>query len=108
MKEIKENILKAKTIWLLAQEILSTHGYRVDSIDIIETDNEEIKIYHGNGHCFEIKKEYCCEPEEVEYFDYTDYEGYCYTFTEPWDDYTEVGEDKCIELLSEYAELPNQ
>ena len=85
---------------------MGNHGDRVDSMDLIESnhgDDEFIKIYHGKGHCFELEKEYICEPDEVSNFEGVYKDGYCYTFCEPWDGYTEIGLDKAIELLSEYA-----
>ncbi|MFW5847883.1 MAG: hypothetical protein ACOCVF_03105 [bacterium] len=96
--------MKSKDLifWELALNILNTCGERLDSMDLIfysGWDNENIKIYHKNGHCFEITKEYCCEPEEIDQFDNVDKDGYIYIFREPWEDYTRIGIDKAIQLL---------
>ena len=104
MKATRKEVI----IFGLANKILETHGDRVDSMDLIENSingDESIKIYHGKGHCFELKKEYICEPDEVLNFDGVCDDGYCYTFFEPWDGFTETGIDKAIELLNEYAEI---
>lgn len=102
---------KEKIIWDLAQEVLNTHGDRIDSMDIIETDDFDevhIKIYHGKGHCFELEKQVHFDPTEEKMSDYSDIhalqkDGCTYHFDEPWDGYTYVGIDKAIELLKEYA-----
>lgn len=106
--------LKEKLIWDLANEILETHGDRVDSMDIVESNeygDDNIKIYHGEGHCFELEKQTHCEPEEIN--DYNDIhelqkDGCTYHFDEPWDNFTQIGIDKAIKKLEEYAIISNE
>ena len=102
---------KEMVIFKLATEILDTHGDRVASMDLIESDfdnDNQIKIYHGNGHCFELEQQRHCEPDKVDNFDDIhdlQKDGCTYYFNEPWDGYTEIGIDKAIDLLSEYAKI---
>ena len=96
----------AHKIWNVAQKVLNTHGNKIDSMDLIENkfDNDiTITIYHGNGHCFELQKEYICQPEDVNKFENVESDGYCYTFIEPWDEYIIIGKEKALELLKEYT-----
>jgi hypothetical protein len=95
---------KQKLIWDIVSEILSTHGDMVDSIHIIEYkdayDNENRKIYHSDGYCFELSK------EEADVNGFCDVEdSFVYIFFEPWDGFKEAGIDKAIEILNEYASL---
>lgn len=95
---------KEKLIWDIVSEILDTHGDMVDSIHIIEYrdayDNENRKIYHSDGYCFELSKE---KADENEFFGVED--GFVYTLSEPWDGFKKAGIDKAVEILNEYAGL---
>lgn len=110
MKTLKEILPHEVIIYKLAQEIINTHGDRVDSMDLIEDnhgDYEFIKIYHGKGHCFDLTKEYICDIDDVENYENVYKDGYCYTFCEPWDGFTQIGIEKAIKLLNEYAKIEN-
>jgi len=95
---------RERLIWNIVSEILDTHGDEVDGMSIHEyTDaygNDNRKIYHNQGYCFELSKEEASDIEAcIE-------EGFVYTFSEPWDGFQEAGIDKAIEILNEYAGYP--
>lgn len=106
MKRSKEMLC-----FLLVVEILETHGSEVDNISIhesgdgLEGEYDAFKVYNSDGYCFELKKEYACEPDEVSQFEGVDSDGYCYTFCEPWDGFKEAGIDKAISIFQEFARV---
>lgn len=70
--------------------ILETQGDVTDQIHIIETSditNEEYDIYHTDGFCWSISREFD-EPMVT------------YSFCEPYDGFKNLGISKAIELLS--------
>jgi hypothetical protein len=104
---------KEKFIWNIASEILENHGDEVDNISIhshLDCYDERYKIYCSDGYCFELKKEYICEPDDVEDTSVSDLQddGYVYHFTEPWDKFKTAGINKAIELLNIYSKLKNE
>lgn len=103
---------KQQQLWKLAQDILETHDGLVGKLQLCESNDCDvefnIKIYHGNGYCWELQKQVHCEPDEVEDYYVTGLEkdGCLYHFTEPWDGFTETGIDKAVEELSIYTKAP--
>tara|TARA_R110000851_G_scaffold318322_1_gene482130 strand:- start:208 stop:519 length:312 start_codon:yes stop_codon:yes gene_type:complete len=99
---------KEKKIWIIANNILETHGYMVDNISIHDHKDgfdSFIKIYCSDGYCWELKKELIVN-EELGACDshlLADENDWDYQFSEPWDDFKESGIDKAIELLGGYG-----
>jgi hypothetical protein len=101
--------MEEKKLYLLIKEILDTHGDIVDDLHIVDVsefgDDEEFRIYHGDGYCFDVKKEYACEPDEVDSFEEVDKDGFSYSTYFGWDGFKECTLDKAKELLEEYAKI---
>ena len=99
--------MKAKKIFKMIQSILETHGDLVDKLHIVDIteipSDEEFRIYHGDGYCFDCKKEEICDADEIEYYEEVDEEGNSYSTYHEWDGFKESDDDKAIELLSEYC-----
>jgi hypothetical protein len=102
---------KEKKLWGIVQNIMDNHGDEVDNISIHESgdwidDYEEgLKIYCSEGFCWELSREKCCEPEEVNETAVQDLQddGFVYSFSEPWDGFKESGIDKAIKILGAYG-----
>lgn len=65
---------------------------------------ESYRVYHIDGYCFDIQREYQCDPDEIE--DYNDIEwleddGYTYSFTSEYDNFKSLDIDKAIELMKQ-------
>ena len=101
---------KEKFIYRITQEILDNHGDMVDAIHIIDSTGEDgaeqFRIYHGEGYCFDLKRE-VADSSNRDNWDFSNLgnDGYYYTFGEYFDDFTIIGIDKAIELLNHYAGL---
>lgn len=106
-------MIKEKYIWLLAKEIINTHGDIIDHLHLIEHCSDgfrsHIKIYHGDGYCFELEKQEHCSPSDYDEYksDIVDLQkdGCTYHFGEPWDEFRVAGIKQAISFLSEYARL---
>ena len=75
-------------------------------IDIHHTEDcqdEEYRLYHKDGYCFDIRKIYVCEPEDVRDVqngvDYLEDDGYTYEFFSLWDGFIKLSLKQAIELV---------
>ena len=100
---------KEKQLYLLVKEILNTHGDMVDELHIVEQsgiyEDKEFRIYHGDGYCFDVKKESACDPDEIEDFEGVDEDGFSYSTYFGWDGFKDCDLRIATELLSRYARV---
>lgn len=70
--------------------------FQNDYLHIIPQEEEcyqEIKfrIYHSAGYCWDVSREYTCEPDEIADFEDVDADGYTYCFLETWEGFKNTG-----------------
>lgn len=97
-------------IYLMIKDILENHGDMIDNLHIIENesvDEESFRIYHGDGYCFDINKEYICEPDEVDGFEDVEPDGFMYSTYFGWDGFKPCDENIVIDLLSNFTKIIN-
>lgn len=95
-----------KRIWLLAEDIyLKDEGIK-GKMHVVRCYShhfkEGLRIYHAEGHCWEIFKEYVCEPKECQEYPKADNDGHAYTFIEPFDEFKKTGIEVAIEKMSKH------
>ncbi len=76
-----------------------------------QTDEREGKyrIYHKDNICFDVEKEYVCEPNEIKDYDEVWPDGFNYTFYAEWEgfknDFTLLD---AIKLIKTNTHLPSE
>ena len=58
------------------------------------------RVYHKKGYCFDVKKEYICEPDEVGSFEDVEKDGFSYTFFCEWEGFEKITPIRAISLIS--------
>lgn len=82
-------------------ETLSGGLHIIDTSDVLKADEDEgkFRVYHSKGYCFDVEKEYCCEPDEVNEYEGVDKDGYCYTFFAEWEGFDSLTLQKAYDLI---------
>lgn len=55
-----------------------------------EDEGGVYRIYHGDGYCLDVSKEYCCEPDEIDEYDGVATDGYNYSWSSEWDGFKNI------------------
>lgn len=97
-------------------DIIEAMGETLDgSIHIIDQSDEfkveeaegEFRIYHSDGYCFDVKKEYACDPKDISQYDGVNNDGYYYSFTQNWDGFNnDLDLKSAIKLIEKSTHLP--
>lgn len=96
-----------KKIWELAQEVINKHGEMTESLHLIESTESydyKIRIYHGEGYCWDLEKQFVCEPNEIKDYQHIEdlqEDGCIYNFFEEWEGFKKTGITGAHVLLRE-------
>lgn len=90
-------------------EILTGSIHIIDQSDTNKSDGREgkFRIYHKNGYCFDVEKEYVCDDYEVSQFQDTWPDGFYYSFYQEWEGFkNDLTIDAAFELIKNNSHLP--
>lgn len=67
-------------------ELLEGDIHIIDTSDEFPCHDKDrcYRVYHSNGYCFDIKREYVCDPSEIGQFDDVHSDGFHYEFFTEW------------------------
>lgn len=85
-------------------ETLNGSLHIIDTSERYKTDEREgkFRVYHANGFCFDVEKEYVCEPDEVKDFEGVESDGFTYSFFAEWE-----GFDNSLSLTEAFDLIKN-
>lgn len=68
-------------------ETLNGSLHIIDTSDKYNVDEREgkFRVYHSKGFCFDVEKEYTCEPDEVKDYKGVEADGFTYSFYAEWE-----------------------
>lgn len=92
-----------KQFWDVLNDLITKHGYITHNYQVDGYDDHPIyslRIY-TNPYCFDITKEFICNPDEVDEYNIEGLQndGYIYSFTEPFDGFEKMGVENAIKLI---------
>ena len=73
-------------------ELLNGSIHIIDTSDKYKVDEREgkFRVYHFRGICFDIEKEYVCEPNEIKDFKEAEKDGFVYTYFGEWEGFENI------------------
>lgn len=90
-------------------ETLTGSLHIIDSSGKYKTDEKEgkFRIYHSAGYCFDVEKEYICEPDEKYNYDDVQDDGFNYTFYAEWEGFNNsLNISGAYELIKRTTNIP--
>ncbi|MBS1744695.1 MAG: hypothetical protein JST21_00850 [Bacteroidetes bacterium] len=66
---------------------------------VYNIEEGKFRVYHEGGYCFDIEKEYVCEPEDVNGFENVEFDGYAYTFFCEWPGFGKLTVEGAIDII---------
>jgi hypothetical protein len=90
-------------------ETLNGSLHIIDTSERYKTDERggKFRVYHANGFCFDVEKEYCCGPDEVKDFEGVESDGFTYSFFAEWEGFdNNLSLAEAFELIKNNSHLP--
>lgn len=90
-------------------ETLNGSLHILETSDNFKTDEKEgkFRVYHAKGFCFDVEKEYACEPEEVKDFEGVDIDGFIYSFYAEWEGFdNNLSLNEAFNIIKNNTHLP--
>lgn len=82
-------------------EVIEGELHIIDNSNTFEPDGGgEFRVYHKAGYCFDVKREYICEPEEVDQYDDVYKDGFSYSVFDEWDGFKTMTVNRYIKLIT--------
>lgn len=67
----------------------------------------EYRVYHIDKICFDVKKEYVCEPDEIDQYENVWSDGFTYSFYQEWEGFkNDLTLEGAIKLIETNSHLP--
>jgi len=92
-------------------ETLTGSLHIIDTSEQYKSDEREgkFRVYHSKGFCFDVKKEYVCEPDEVGSYDGVESDGFTYSYYTEWEGFDNTLTLKeAFKLIKSNSHLPIQ
>jgi hypothetical protein len=87
--EYKFTTMNEKRLYEIVEATGETLNGSLHILNTSESKADEregkFRVYHAKGYCFDVEKEYACEPDEVKDLEGVESDGFTYTFYAEWE-----------------------